>query len=345
MLFSHEYLLKVAKEILEACGAPSDEAETVANVLVSSNIMGLDSHGIIRVPQYVQSIRKGDILPGAPVSIVKETATNALIDAGWNFGPVGAVRGMQIAIEKAKTNCVGCVIVRRCNHAGRLGAYPQMAVQENLIGMAMCSSFGGGHYVCPWGGQDGRLATNPIAFAAPTEGDPVLIDTSTSVVSEGKIRVMRNAGKELEEGWVLDANGKPSTNTKDFYGPPMGVILPLGGKQGYKGYAFSVMVEILGTVLLDEGYERDEVLARGNGLWLMALSITPFISPDHFKRRMNEMVAYLKSSRVAPGFDEVTLPGEIDFRMMALRKKEGIPIENGVWNEIKVIANELGVEL
>ena len=343
MIFQYKYLLKITKEIFKACGTPEPEAGIVADVLVSSNLMGLDSHGVIRIPQYVRMVQKGDIIPDSPLSILRETPNTAIVDGGWNFGPVSGIRGMQIAIEKAKANSIGCVTVRNCNHAGRLGAYPQLASEENLIGMAVCSSFGGGHYVCPWGGREGRLATNPIAFAVPTEGNPILIDVSTSVVSEGKIRVMRDGGKELPEGWVLDANGKPSTNPKDFYGPPMGVILPLGGKQGYKGYAFSMIVEILGTVLLNEGYEHDEVQARGNGLWLMALDITAFISHEQFKSRINEMVTYLKSSKTAHGFDEVTIPGEIDFRLMARRKEEGVPMEDETWRQIEEVANELGV--
>ena len=345
MIFSHEYLHAVTRDILAACGVPLPEAETVAEVLVSANLMGLDSHGVIRVPQYVSAIRKGSIMPGSPIVAIQETPTTALIDAGWNLGPVGAKRAMEVAIERARASSIASVVVRHCNHVGRLGAYPQMAAEQGFVALAMCSSLGDGHWIPPWGGREGRLATNPISFAAPTGGYPILVDMSTAVVSEGKLRVKHARGEPLPEGWILDAQGRPSTDTKDFYGPPMGVILLLGGKEGYKGYFLSFMVETLSRVLVGEKHPPGTPGAAGNGLWFMVLDVTAFMPLTQFRREMDDLVAHMKSSSLAEGSSEVTVPGELDFRMAEKRRAQGIPLEERTWREIERLAQELEVRL
>ena len=345
LILSHEYLHAVARDILAACGVPLPEAETVAEVLVSANLMGLDSHGVIRVPQYVRAIQKGHIVPGAPIVPIQETLTTALIDAGWNLGPVGAKRATEVAIAKAQANHIASVVVRHCHHVGRLGAYPQMAAERGLVALAMCSSLGDGHWIPPWGGREGRLATNPLSFAAPTGGYPILLDMSTAVVSEGKLRVKHARGEPLPEGWILDAQGRPSTSTQDFYGPPMGVILPLGGKEGYKGYFLSFMVETLSRVLVGEKYPPGMPGAAGNGLWLMVLDAQAFMPLAEFRREMDELVAYMKSSSLAEGSSEVTVPGELDFRTAERRRAQGIPLEERTWQQIEQLAHELGVPL
>ena len=345
MVFSHKYLSRIARDIFKACGTPGSEAEIVAEHLVTSNLMGLDSHGIIRVPQYVNAIREGTIRPGAAMTILEETSTTAIVDAGYNFGQVGGMRGIKVAIEKAKKSSVSSDIVRRCNHVGRLGAYPQISTEDGFISMAMCSSIGGGHFVSPWGGREGRLATNPIAFAAPVKGNPILIDISTSVASEGKIRVKREQNELLPEEWILDAKGHPSRDPKDFYGPPGSVILPLGGKQGYKGYAFSLMVEILAGILLGDGYTPKDIKEPINGLWLMVLDISAYMSIEQFKHQMDGLIKYLKSSPPSDGFSKVTVPGELDFGKMEERKRKGIPVEDGIWKNIEELAKELSVKV
>jgi len=345
MVFSHNYLSRIARDIFKACGTPGSEAEIVAEHLVTSSLMGLDSHGIIRIPQYVNAIKEGTIRPGAKVTILKETSTTAIVDAGYNFGQVGGTRGIEVAIEKAKKNSVSSVIVRRSNHAGRLGAYPQLAAEEGFISMAMCSSIGGGHFVSPWGGKEGRLATNPIAFVAPTKGNPIIVDVSTSVASEGKIRVKQQQNELLSEEWILDADGNPSTNPKDFYGQPRGVILPLGGKQGYKGYAFSLMVEIMAGILLGDGYTPKDIKEPINGLWLMVLDISAYMSIKQFKHQIDGLIKYLKSSSPVDDFSGVTVPGELDFGKMEERKRKGIPVENSIWKNIKELAKKLDVKI
>lgn len=343
--FSGDYLHKVASDIFKACSSPSDEAEIVANHLVDANLMGFDSHGVIRVPQYVQDIRQGAIIPGAPIRITKETATTAIVDVGWNFGQVGALRATEIAINKARENALGCVVVRHCRHVGCVGTYPRKAAEQDFVGIAICGSAGEGHRVCPWGGREGRLATNPIAFAVPTEGNPIAMDFATSMASEGKVRLMLNRGDKLPKGWIIDSKGHPSTEPNDLYGPPPGAILPFGGSQGYKGLALSLMAQILSSLLGAPSWREEGVASNANNMWLLVIDIRAFMSSDEFHREVEGLIKYIKSSKLQDGFKEILVPGELDFRKKEIRKRDGIPVEAETWRQIEKTASELGVRI
>jgi uncharacterized oxidoreductase len=217
------------------------------------------------------------------------------------------------------------VITRRCNHVGRLGAYVQLAAEEGMVALATCNSPIHGHYVLPWGGREGRLGTNPIAYAVPTGGLPLVADFSTSVAPEGKIRFYRNERKTVPDGWILDALGRATNDPDAFYGPPRGGILPLGASAGHKGFALGLLVEVLGSAL--SGTSSQDPQGFGNGLCFIVVDPSAFCPLDQFRRLMDESVAYIKSSPPAPGFDEVLVPGELEFRTLLNRKKEGIPID------------------
>src|SRR5262249_14187455 len=253
--------------IFEAVGAPAHEAALVADELVASSLMGVDSHGVMRIPEYLELLAKGTIVPGAPVTVCQTSTTTAVVDGGLNFGAVTARRVVETAVAIAKQHKTACISTRRCNHVGRLGAWVQAAAGEDLIALATANSPVHGHFVLPWGGRHGRLATNPLAYAVPTGRDPIVTDISTSVVPEGKIRWHRNQGKPLADGWVIDAEGRPTTDPNRFYGPPMGGILPLGGSAGHKGSALSLLVEILGSALA--GISTTDRTVVGNGFCLV----------------------------------------------------------------------------
>ncbi len=250
LVFEAEHLRCFAIRVFEACGAPSDEARIVADHLVVANLRGYDSHGIIRIPQYLEDVRNKIIWPGATISIETETETTAIVDCGWNFGQIGGYRAMEVAIAKARRYHTATVVTRRCNHVGRLGAYTEIAAKQELIAIGVCNSPRHGHFVLPWGGRKGRLATNPISFAVPNNsGDPILADFSTAEAPEGRIRLYRNQGKTLPNGWIVDSEGNPTSDPSAFYGPPQGGILPFGGDKGYRGFALSLFVAILGGLL------------------------------------------------------------------------------------------------
>ena len=342
ILVEADPLRRFTVRIFEAHNTPSDEAMIVAAHLVTANLMGYDSHGIIRIPQYIEDIHKKVIRPGAPIRVDNESETTATVDCGWNFGQVGGLRAMEIALSKAKKSQTTFVVARCCNHAGRLGTYTQMAAEQGFFALGVCNSPQHGHFVLPWGGRKGRLATNPISYAVPCgSGHPIVADFSTAEAAEGKIRLYRNLGEPLPGNWIVNADGQPTRNPADFYGPPMGAILPFGGDKGYRGYALSLLVEILGGLF---GGSRTPVDQPGNGLGFLVVNISAFQSPNAFAELTSELRDYIKSSPPSEGVDKVQLPGEPDFRIREKRLREGIPIDGTTWDQICEAAGAVGVQ-
>jgi uncharacterized oxidoreductase len=342
LVFEADQLKSLTSKVFEASGAPEEEAAIVAEHLVTANLMGFDSHGIIRIPQYLEDIEKKVIQPGVKATLTNETETTAIIDCGWNFGQVGGVRAMEVAIAKARRSRTAAVVARCCNHAGRLGTYTQMAAEQGLFALGFCNSPRHGHFVLPWGGRKGRLATNPMSFGVPCGSHPPLVaDFSTAESAEGKIRLYRNQGRMLPEGWIVDSEGQPSRDPSAFYGPPQGAILPFGGEKGYRGFALSLLVEILGGLMGGSSITMEQ---PGNGLGFLVVDISAFQSSAEFGGLMEELRDYIKSSPPAEGVSEVMLPGELDFAIRLKRLKEGIPVDGNTWEQICAAAASVGVK-
>ena len=216
-VFSPASLSETTASIFAAAGMRADEACVVAELLVEANLVGHDSHGVIRIPQYLGQVEAGDIVPDAAVEIVHEAPTLAVLDAHWGFGQVAMSRGVDMALEKARATGMAAISVRQANHVGRLGSY----VERIAEGTAIALMFVNGAPVCrmaPWGGREARHGTNPIAMAFPSRsGPPVVLDMTTSAVAEGKVRVQRNRGAEVPDGWLLDAEGQPTNNPNTLY--------------------------------------------------------------------------------------------------------------------------------
>ncbi len=219
--------------------------------------------------------RRGIIRPGAEVHIDHESETTAVLDGGWNFGQVVARRTMAVAIEKARQYGTGIAVAHRCGHAGRVGAYGEQAAAEGMVGIAMVNNHGGGRVMSAPGGIERRLSPNPIVVVLPTE-PPFVLDMTTSVVAEGKLRVARNRGESVPEGWIVDAAGQPSTDPEAFYGTPQGSILPLGGESAHKGFGLALVVEALAGALSPAGTSRPGAPSVGNGLFCMAIDVSRF---------------------------------------------------------------------
>jgi uncharacterized oxidoreductase len=298
---------------------------------------------VIRVAQYIDEVKRGAVVPGAPVRLEKETETTALVDGGWNFGQVAGLRAIDVAIAKAKLGGIAMVVTRRSNHAGRLGAYTQRAAEAGFVALATCNSPKNGHFVLPWGGREPRLATNPLSFAIPSgAGFPLLADFATAETTEGALRLYRNLGKPLPNGWILDPQGRPSNRAEDFYGPPKGAILPFGGPRGYRGFALSLLVEILGGLLGGSSITKDQ---PGNGLAFIVVDAAAFLPSVQFEAMMRELREYVKSSPPAEGFSEVLLPGEPEARRIEERRKNGIPLDETTWDQIRGAAASVGVAI
>lgn len=341
-IFTADHLRQLGEELFAACGAPAEEAAIVARELVEASLMGLESHGVTRYIMYVEEVLAGRIKPGAPIQVIKETPTLAIVDCGFNFGPVGATRMVELVCAKARAEGIAFAVSRHCHHVGRLGGYVQKAAEQGLFCLAAANSSKHGHFVVPWGGREGRLATNPLAYGAPTGGRPVVLDMSTSMIAEGKIRVLMHEGQPVPPGRILDAEGNPTTDPKRFYGPPRGTILPLGGELGYKGFGLGLLVEILGSVLAGEPITDDYRYI--NGLALIAIDPEPLCGLSHFRQLMDELTTYVTSSPPAPGHWEVVMPGELDFRMREQRLREGIPLPATTCRKLEEVARKVGIK-
>jgi hydroxycarboxylate dehydrogenase B len=342
-IFPPQVVADLGLRLFTAAGASEKDARATTGSLVTSSLMGHDSHGVLRIPEYLGLMAEGKIVANANVSVQRTGPSTAIIDCGHGLGPVGARRSMEEAVAIAREQRTACVTTRRCNHVGRLGAWVQLAADQGFIGLATCNSPVHGHFVLPWGGREPRLATNPIAYAVPTSGDPVVADFSTSVAPEGKIRFYRNEGKPVPHGWILDGAGQPTNDPNAFYGPPRGGILPLGGSAGHKGFALGMLVEILGGALAGIGPQDPHV--TGNGTCFIVLDPAAFCPLALFRQRVDETVAYMKSSPPVPGVREVLVPGELEFRTLKRRQTEGIPVDAATLRGLERHGRRLGVDV
>ena len=340
-------LITIVQRILQGAGVNAEESLLVARSLVSSNIMGHDSHGVVRVAQYVPWIKEGSIQLGKELTLVKEADASALVDGQWGFGQSICHQATQLVCEKARQRSVGVVELFNCSHIGRLGEYVEVMAEKNMIGLVTCNNHGGGILQAPFGGIDARMSPNPIAVGVPTGGEfPIVVDMTSSVVAEGKIRMKRNLGEHLPDGWALNSNGDPITNPNEFYGPPMGAILPFGGSSAHKGFALSIVVEVLSGALGGGGYSGTKKAPRGkNGVFLMAIDIAAFLDPKDFNEQTTEFINWLKSSRLMAGFDEIIVPGELEYRNRKSKEISGIEIDNETWNQLIETGTDLGVKI
>jgi uncharacterized oxidoreductase len=346
--FQAEELREISTRIFQGAGSPEEEARLVSRYLINANLMGHDSHGVIRIPQYLTNVKEGRCMPGAPLEVVQETPATAVVNANWNYGQVAATRAMEMAVEKASRQAVSSVGVHHCNHIGRLGEYPLLATARDMIGIVTANGHGVGQIVVPYGGAEGRMVTNPIAVGIPTgRGEPIMLDMATSVVAEGKVRVKRNRGEPTPEGWLVNNQGIPTTDPADLYTSPRGALLPLGGLiAGHKGYGLSLVIEILSGALTRAGCARPTASLGGpNGVFILVLNIAAFTPVEDFKQDVEQFVAYVKGTRPMEGFTEILLPGEPEAREQQRRSADGIAIDDETWRQIVATASEFGVKV
>ncbi len=345
--FVADKLREFSIDIFERVGVPHTEAEIVSDHLIDASLAGLDSHGVLRIPQYVNAIQvERKIVPGAKLEIVRDTTSGLLINGNFGFGQVIAHQAMELAIQKARETAISAVSVYNCFHTGRLGSYTAMAADEGLIGMMMVNAGGCGQWVAPFGGIAKRIGTNPISIGVPTgEGDPIVVDIATSTAPEGKIRALHNRGAEVPEGFIIDHQGQPATNAADFYGPPAGALLPLGGALGYKGFGLGLIVDIMAGGISGIGCCRPGAPQEpdSDGVFMIAIDIGQFTPLEEFYPRVTQLIEHVKSSPPAPGFSEVLVPGEPEARQKKHRTVHGIAVDETTWSQIQEIADKLGV--
>ncbi len=339
-------LEEFARSLFVAAGVAAEDARVVAASLVGANLRGMDSHGVMRVPYYIAAVQEGRMHPGAPLQVVSETPASLVCDAGWGFGQVQARRLIGRLAPKAQSLGVACGAMQRSGHIGRVGEYAEMAATAGLVLIAMVNGHGAAPRVAPPGGRQPRLATNPLCVGVPTGGDPIVLDFGTSATAEGKVRVRRIAGQQCPPGWLIDSNGKPTTDPNSLYGDPPGSILPMGGDQAYKGFGLALVIDALtGGLSGGQSAHPNPEPALGNDVVFILLSPARFGGMDHFVGQVAGLSAYVRSCPTAEGVKEILLPGDPERRTLADRSAKGIPIDDGNWKQLVELAAKLGVKV
>jgi uncharacterized oxidoreductase len=341
--YNQQQLLDLSETILRHHGATDRESEIVGNHLVDANLAGHDSHGVIRLPQYIQDIDAGLIRPGEAHTLCTQTETTAVIDANGVFGQVAGHDATLLARDKARKQGLAAVTVRRSNHTGRLGTYGEMLAAENMVSLVMVNGGGRGQWVAPFGGRQRRLSTNPMVMAAPSPGHfPLLLDMSSCVAPEGKVRNYLQRGERVPAGWLVDADGHETTDPQALYTENPAALLPLGGSAGHKGFGLAVMIDVLAGALSGAGCSRPETASdQGSGhsgLLIIAIDVACFQTTSDFFGELEPLVRHLKSCPPAAGFTEVLVPGESEFRARQDRLEQGIDIPEETWSKITRVA-------
>ena len=337
-----EIVQDVLARAFERMGARPEDAAQVSAALVRASLCGYDSHGVLRLAPYHEAWKAGLLHPAERPVISRETAFAAQVDGRYALGQLTARFAADVAIQKARRSGVGIVTATKCCDVGRLAEYAEAIKEAGLIGLVMVNDCGAGQCVVPSGGMQPRLSTNPIALGIPGEKGPgILLDFATSIVAYGKVRQLFLRGEAAPLGWLIDANGKPTTDPTCLFAEPKGALLPVGG---HKGYALSLAVEVLSGILSGAGFANPQGGPDGmNGLFILALDVTWFLPPEEFRCKVDQLTEYVKSSKPIPGGTPVQIPGEPDQAEAARRARDGIPLSDQAWATLAAALTDLGL--
>ena len=308
-----------------------------------ANLKGHDSHGVIRIIEYVDWVKRGWVDPAGQLEVVREQPCILILNGNFGFGQVVGREALTRGIEKTKRDGA-CILSLRCSgHLGRVGEFMEMAADAGLVSFAMTNTHGGGVLVAPHGGCDRRLSANPILGGAPREDAPSLVmDMSTCTIAEGKIKVARNKGDSLPPGLFVNGRGEPSTSPEEYYADPPGAILPMSG---HKGFALAMFCEVFAGAMTGAGCSKSEVSRVANGFMLFLLDPAAFCGTEFFNTEIELLANFVKSSRLMTGFDEIVLPGEPEARTQSRREDAGILIDETTWGKIRKIAVQNGTPI
>jgi LDH2 family malate/lactate/ureidoglycolate dehydrogenase len=355
MLVSETVLRAFTENIFLAMGCSPEHARLSADVLLKSDLRGIDSHGVARLTGYVRLWEKKRINTNPDIKIVHQTATTATIDGDAGLGLVVAPFAMRVAIEKAEKYGSGWVSVRNSNHFGIAGYHALMAVEKDMIGFAMTNA---SPLVSPTYSSERLLGTNPMCYAFPAgKYPPVIVDMATSAAANGKLEIAQRAGKQVPEGWIQDKEGNPTTDPHALKSG--GALLPLGSDPehgSHKGFGLSATVDILSAVLSGANYgpwvppfvaflePPTDPVGLGIGHFVGAMRVDGFRPVDEFKAHLDNWIERFKSSATIYPNQKVVIPGEPETAAEAERKQNGIPLVDAVVNDLNELAGKLGVE-
>jgi LDH2 family malate/lactate/ureidoglycolate dehydrogenase len=334
-----QQLRPFATAVFEAMGTPADIAAFVAGSLVNANLAGHDSHGVLRLPGYCESLRAGDILPSARCMLLKRDRATAIVDGALGWGQPAMQLAAETATELGRECGLGAVVVRNCYHVGRVTPYVETVARAGMIGIAMSNA---GPGVAPFGSRQRVLGTNPFAWSMPigSEGEVLSFDIATAAIAEGKLRVARAQLEQVSDNMLVDVAGKPTNDPDDFFSG--GAILPFGG---HKGNGISILAQMLGRGLAGMDTTGFDGPRGANGPIIFAIDPSCYSTKEEFAREVEAQAALITGSAPAEGFSEVLLPGEIERRTECDRRAHGIPIPDTTWAELAHLAESLGIAM
>jgi len=323
---------------MRAAGCAREEAATVARRLVDSNLVGHDSHGVLRVGKYLEWMRAGWVRPNQAPSVVFENDSIAIVDGRRGFGQVVGEFAGELGVRKAAKTGIALIGLRNCGHLGRVGDWAELAAAANQVSLHFLNT-SGAQRVAPFGGSDRRLSTNPITIGVPVAGgDPIIVDMTTSMAAEGKLMVAVNRGEQVPEGWIIDKQGRPTTEPKDFYDG--GALLTVGA---HKGSALSIATDLLAGALSTgrSSDPADTVLCNN----MLSIYIAPSVyDAEHVvAMEVARFAAWVKASPPAHPGVPVLLPGEIERRTRADRERNGIPLDDKTRSDLVAVAISVGL--
>src|SRR5919108_1276194 len=353
-LFSAEYLKNFSAEVFMHFGVAEDEAKQAADVLAKSPLRAIPPPGAARLHTYFEMVELGRINPKPNIKIIREKASVATVDGDNGLGLVVGPKANEIAMAKAEKHGSGWVSVCNTNHFGIAGYYPLKALERDLIGWAMTNST---KLVAPLWGAERMLGTNPIAIAFPGYKEPpIVIDMATSSVAYGKIEIALRQKEQIPKGWIIDKDGRDTTDPQDMIDG--GAQLPLGSERemgGHKGYALASMVDILCCILSGANWGpfappfalRQEMpqrsVGKGIGHFFGAMQIDGFIDKDEFKKQIDDWIRVFRNTKPAPGTNGPLIPGDPEREAEAIRSKEGIPLIKPVVDDLLDISRRTGI--
>ncbi len=339
---SHIFLHKAVSEVFGACGMNTDDAHLLADTLVTADLRGIHSHGVIRVPDYVKKLQEEGVDPRGKPLIAKDSGVALVIDGGNSMGQIGSTFAMKQAIERAQTHNLALAAVRGSNHCGAMSYYTVIALPHDMIGIAATNAL---PTMAPWGGIDKILGINPLSVAIPASREhPIVFDAAFSYSSHGKIRVYNQKGLSIPDTWAFDSKGHPTTDPAEAI---PGLLQPIGG---YKGTGLALLTGILSSLLSGASYGTelgnmvDGPKPGQDGHFYLALKISAFIEPQSFKERVDKIIAEIHASALAPGHDRVYYPGEMEALIEDRYRQEGIPLNTVTLKDIAETAKHLGVD-
>lgn len=353
-IFPYKQLFEFTSAIFQQIGCSSSDAQTAAEVLLSADMRGVDSHGVARLSGYVRLWEVKRVNANPMIQIIHETPSTAVIDGDSGLGLVVAPFAMQVAIEKARNVGTGWVSVQNSNHYGIAGHHAMMALAHDMIGISMTNA---SPLVAPTFSIERLLGTNPICVAIPAGEEPAFVaDLATTTAANGKLEILQRKNQQTPTGWVQDKEGQPTTDAHAVKAG--GALLPLGGDRehgSHKGYALGAVVDIFSAVLSGANYGPwvppfpayvpmpQEMPGKGIGHFFGAMRVDAFRPADDFKLHMDKWIRRFRSARTVEGAEKVLIPGDPEREMATIRREKGIPLLDVVVTDLQELGHKLGI--